>query len=174
MALLEQSRSPADLASVAGVLLGILGGPDADELRRAFADWLWVLFRRMHSPEESPATPPPELTLEDVRMTLEERVARWPEQWRQRGIEEGIEQGMERGMERGIEQGMERGIAQGLAQQRERLRRQAEARFGAPTAERLFASLRREDDPRRLDAIAVAVVRCETGEELIRQARQAS
>ena len=47
VALLEQSRSPADLASVAGVLVGILGGPDADELRRAFADWLWVLFRRM-------------------------------------------------------------------------------------------------------------------------------
>ena len=95
-------------------------------------------------------------------MTLEERVASWPEQWRQRGIEEGIEQGMERGIE------------QGLAQQRERLRQQAEARFGARTAERLFASLRREDDPRRLDAIAVAVVRSETGEELIHQARQGS
>ena len=91
-------------------------------------------------------------------MTLEERVARWPEQWRQQGIE----------------QGMEEGIAQGLAQQRERLRQQAEARFGARTAERLFASLRREDDPRRLDAIAVAVVRSETGEELIHQARQGS
>ena len=52
--------------------------------------------------------------------------------------------------------------------------RQAEARFGARTAERLSASLRREDDPRRLDAIAMAVVRCETGEELIRQARQGS
>ena len=169
VALLEQSRSPADLASVAGVLVGILGGPDADELRRAFADWLWVLFRRMHSPEESPV-PPPELTLEDVRMTLEERVARWPEQWRQQGIEEGMERGIEQGMERGVEEG----IAQGLAQQRERLRRQAEARFGARTAERLSASLRREDDPQRLDAIAVAVVRCETGEELIRHARQPS
>ena len=185
VALLEQSRSPADLAQVAGVLTDILGGPDADELRRAFAGWLWVLFRRMQPPGEPPA-PPPELTLEKVRMTLEERVARWPEQWRQQGIEEGmargIERGIEQGMERGIEQGIERGIergveegiAQGLAQQRERLRRQAEARFGVPTAERLFASLRREDDPRRLDAIAVAVVRCETGEELIRQARQAS
>ena len=30
--------------------------------------------------------------------------------------------------------------------------------------------LRREDDPRRLDAIAEAMVRCETGDELLRQA----
>ena len=158
VALLEQSRSPADLVRVAGVLADILGGPDANELRRAFADWLWVLFRRMQAPEEPPAAPPPELTLERVKMTLEERVARWPEQWRQQGIEEGVQEG----------------IARGLAQQRERLQRQAEARFGARTAERLSVSLRREDDPQRLDAIAMAVVRCETGEELIRQARQVS
>ena len=107
-------------------------------------------------------------------MTLEERVARWPEQWRQRGIEEGIEQGIAQGIERGVERGIEEGIAQGLAQQRERLRRQAEERFGARTAERLSVSLRREADPQRLDAIAMAVVRCETGEELIRQAGQGS
>ena len=91
-------------------------------------------------------------------MTLEERVARWPEQWRQQGIEQGIEQG----------------IRQGLAQQRELLRGQAEARFGARTAERLSASLQREEDPQRLGAIALAVVRCETGEELLREARQAN
>ena len=37
------------------------------------------------------------------------------------------------------------------------------------SAYRLFAALRREDDPLRLDAIALAVVRCETGDELLRQ-----
>ena len=37
--------------------------------------------------------------------------------------------------------------------------------------DRLFAALRREDDPLRLDAIALAVVYCETGDELLRQAR---
>ena len=93
-------------------------------------------------------------------MTLEERVARWPEQWRQQGVSQGIE--------RGVEQG----IRQGLAQQRELLRGQAEARFGAQTAERLSASLQREEDPQRLGAIALAVVRCETGEELLREAGQ--
>ena len=87
-------------------------------------------------------------------MTLEERVAQWPEQWRQQGVEQGIEQG--------------------LAQQRELLRGQAEARFGVRTAERLSASLQLEEDPQRLGAIALAVVRCETGEDLLREARQAN
>ena len=151
VALLERSRSPADLARVAEHLAGILGGPDQRELRRAFADWLWVLCARLMNADESPLATPPELTLEDVRMTLEERVARWPDQWIRQGIERGVEQGIERG-------------------KREQLRHLAEVRFGTQTAERLFASLRREDDPRRLDAIAEAVVRCETGEELLRQA----
>ena len=162
VALLEQSRSPADLARVARFLADRLGGSDGEELRRAFADWLSVLCLRLRG-EDEPA--PPELTLEEVQMTLEERVARWPEQWKRQGIEEGVE--------RGIEQGVEEGIQRGLARQRELLRQQAEVRFGVRTAERLFASLRQEDDPRRLDAIGVAVVRCETGDELLRQARQA-
>ena len=151
VALLEQSRSPADLARVARFLADRLGGSDGEELRRAFADWLWVLCMRLRGEDEPAAAP--ELTLEEVQMTLEERVARWPEQW--------IRQGIEQGIERGIEQG-----------KREQLRRQAEVRFGIRTAERLFASLRREDDPRRLDAIAEAVVRCETGDELLRQVGQ--
>ena len=83
-------------------------------------------------------------------MTLEERVAQWPEQWKREGIEQGKQQG----------------IVQG---RRELLRSQAEVRFGTPTAERLFASLQREDDPQRLDAIGKAVVRCETADELLRQ-----
>ena len=156
VALLERSRSPADLARVAERLAGLLDAPDQEELRRAFADWLWVLCARLRSGDEPP---PPELTLEDARMTLEERVAHWPDEW--------IHQGIEQGRKQGIEQGRERGVAEG---QRELLRRQTEARFGSWTADRLFAALRREDDPPRLDAIALAVVRCETGDELLRQA----
>ena len=38
----------------------------------------------------------PAYTLEDVRMTLEERVSEWPRQWRQEGLEQGIAQGIER------------------------------------------------------------------------------
>ena len=80
-------------------------------------------------------------------MTLAERVARWRDPW----IEQGIEQGKR-----------EHG--------REQLRRLTEERFGVATAERLSALLQAEDDLQRLDAVALAVVRCETGDELLRQA----
>ena len=86
-------------------------------------------------------------------MRLEERVARWRDPWIEQGKQQGIEQGR-------WEQG------------REHLRRQAEVRFGTPTAERLSALLQAEDDLQRLDALAVAVVRCETGDELLREARR--
>ncbi len=92
-------------------------------------------------------------------MTLEERVAEWPERWRLEGERQGIELGERRGIELGRRE-----------QGREQLRRQAEVRFGAPTAERLSALLRGADDLRRLDALAEAVVRCETADELLRQA----
>ena len=136
---------------LADVLAKLIDRPDQEGLRRTFADWLRVLYGRLQGPDE-PA-PPPKLTLEEVRMTLEERVARWPDQW--------IRRGMEQGRAEGIEQG-----------KREQLRRQAEVRFGAETAERLFALLRREDNLQRIDMIAEAVVRCETRDELLRQAGQ--
>ena len=157
VALLEQSRSAADLARVAGRLAEWLGGPGRSELRRAFTDWLWTLWRRLERRSEEPGAPPEELTLEEIKMTLEERVSRWPEPY--------IRQGIEQGMQRGVAEGVQRG----LARQRALLRRQAEARFGAETAERLFASLRQVEDQDRLDEIAEALVLCETGTELLRR-----
>ena len=68
VALLERSRSPADLARVAEHLAGILGGPDQRELRRTFADWLWVLCTRLTNADESPLATPPGLTLETTRI----------------------------------------------------------------------------------------------------------
>ena len=94
-------------------------------------------------------------------MTLEERVIGW----REAAVQQGVEQGRRQGVEQGIQQGVDR--------ERGLLRRQAEARFGEDTAERLFALLAREDDPRRLDAIGLAIVRCETGDDLLQQARRA-
>ena len=144
--LLEQSRSPGDLARVAGLLEDWLGAEGRQELKRAFADWLWLLSRRLEQGgEESPA-PPPELTLEDVTMTLEERVITWREPWIRQGIEQGLD--------------YERGL----------LRRQAEVRFGAGTAERLSGLLAREKNPQRLAEIGEAIVRCETGDAFLRRA----
>ena len=187
---LEQSRSPADLARVAKLLTEWLDAPGRQELKRAFADWLWTLWRRLERGRAPAAAPPPELTLEEVRMTLEERVSRWPEPWIRQGVEQGlaqgkaqgIEQGVAQGIEQGVAQGIEQGVAQGKAQgieqgvregldrQRSLLRRQAEARFGAPTADRLFARLRSVEDPEWLADVGEAVVRCETGEDLLRHA----
>ena len=62
--LLEQSRSPEHLAEVARRLRDWLGSAGNEELKRAFADWLWVLWRRLDRGRDEPAAPPPELTLE--------------------------------------------------------------------------------------------------------------
>ena len=164
--LLEQSRSPGDLVRVAGLLEDWLGAGGRQELKRAFADWLWLLSRRLEQGGEEPPAPPPELTLEDVTMTLEERVISWREPW----IRQGVEQGIQQGIEQGIQQGKEQGIQQGLDEERGLLRRQAEVRFGAGTAERLSGLLARENDPQRLAEIGEAIVRCETGDAFLRRA----
>ena len=180
--LLEQSRSPADLAHVARLLRDWLGSADGQGLKRAFADWLWLLGQRLERGGDKPPAVPPELTLEDVTMTLEERVISWREPLIRQGMEQGIRQGVERGIrqgvergirqgvERGIRQGVERGIRQGLDRERGLLRRLAEVRFGTDTGERLFRLLAREDDPQRLAAVGEAIVRCEASDDLFRQA----
>ena len=149
--LLEQSRSAADLANVARLLsrrLGARGGGRA-ELRQAFADWLGILARRLEGDAE-PERPLGGASLEEVRMTLEERVAEWPKPY--------------------IRQGREEGISLGIAHERQLLRRQAAARFGAATADRLAQALAAEADPERLAVVGEAIVRCATGDELLREA----
>ena len=90
------------------------------ELRQAFADWLATLLRRLEGDAE-PAPAHVGLNLEEVKMTLEERVAEWPKPYIRQGREEGISLGRE----------------EGIAHERRLLRRQAAARFGAATADRL-------------------------------------
>ena len=148
LARVEQIRAPDDIGDVARFLAAALGAPEHKELWRAFRDWLFAIGARMEGVDD-PGLPPPDLTFEDIAMTAEERAAEWSEQRRREGELRGIVQG-----------------------RREQLRSLAEVRFGAPTAQRLFASLQREDDPRRLDAIGEAVVRCETADELLRQANR--
>ena len=139
---LEQSRSPADLVRVVDTLRERLRDSDDAELRRAFAEWGWRLARRL-VPEEGEEPLPVRTTLEDVRMTLEERVAQWPKQW----IQEGLEQGLEH--------------------ERALLLRQTTSRFGPDTAEHLSGTLARIADPDRLADIGDWLVRCDTGEEFL-------
>ena len=137
---LEKSRTPADLLRAVDTLRAPLAGPGDGELRRAFVDWVRQAAARLTARGEAP---PPVRTLEEARMTLVERVAEWPKQW----VREGIEQG--------------------LAQQRALLRRQAAARFGEDTAERLAEALARVTDPERLAEVGEWLVRCDTGAELL-------
>ena len=171
--LLEQSRSAADLARAAESLSRVLsagGGERAGraELRQAFADWLAALLRRLEGDAE-PAPARVGLNLEEVKMTLEERVAEWPKPYIRQGREEGISVGREEGIGLGRAEGISLGREEGLAHERQLLRRLAAARFGAATADRLARGLAAEADPERLAAVGEAIVRCTTGDELLRE-----
>ena len=140
---LEQSRTTADLARVAESLTDTLA-THRPELKAAFADWLQLLLRRLDgTPANVAAESRGEATFEEVRMTLADRVAEWPKPYIRQGREEGI------------------------AHERQLLRRQAAARFGAPTADRLADVLASESDPERLAEFGLAIVRCATSDELL-------
>ena len=156
---LEQSRSPDDLKRVVETLQRRPWASAERELQRVFIEWVRRLARRLvpHA-----ATLPPAVTLEDLKMTLEERVSEWPRQWLQQGIEQGIEQGREQGIEQGLRQGME--------QQRALLRRLAATRFDDHAAERLAPILVRIADPNEIAEIADRLVRCDTAAEFLADA----
>ena len=177
--LLEQSRTAADLARVAESLTGWLSAPSRRELAAAFADWLWLLLRRLDgAPAGVDEAGSGEMSLEEVRMTLAERVAEWPKPYIRQGREEGIgigrEEGIGIGREEGIGIGREEGIGigreEGIAHERRLLRRLAAARFGVTTADRLADILAGESDPERLAEYGEAIVRCATGDELLAEA----
>ena len=163
MAGLEQSRSPADLLRVVEALQGWLRDPRGAELQRAFADWVRQMAERL---APVGAAVPPVRMLEDVRLTLVERVGEWPKQWLREGREQGREQGLEEGREQGLEQGVE--------QQRALLCRMAAARFGAETAARLAGVLSAIADPARLAEVGDWLVRCETRGEFLSRVDSAS
>lgn len=140
---LEQSRTTADLARVVGSLSDTLAAY-RPELKAAFADWLQLLIRRLDgAPASVAGASRSEASLEEVHMTLADRVAEWPKPYIRQGREEG------------------------MAQQRQLLRRQAAARFGAPTADRLADVMAGESDPERLAEFGLAIVRCATSDELL-------
>ena len=151
VAQLERSRTADDLAQVARRLGSLLADATAFELRRTFEDWMWELWRPLVGVD--PRRPPEDLNLEDMTMSLVDRVAEWPNQY--------IEQGREQGISLGREQGM--------AHERLLLRRLAAARFDSATADRLATAISAEADPQRLMAVGEAIERCATGGELLRE-----
>ena len=157
--LVEQSRSPQDLLRVVSLLLQALG-TGSEELKQAFADWLFVLSRRLAGVSQTrPATVP---SLREVKMTLEERVAEWHKPYIEQGREEGISLGREEGLRLAREARQE-----GVDQQRQMLRRQVAVRFGGAVADRVARVLASESDPERLADVGEAVMRCATGDDLL-------
>ena len=77
--------------------------------------------------------------------------------------------GRKQGISVGRKQGISVGRKQGMEHQRRLLRRLAAARFDAATADRLAAAIGSETDPQRLMEVGEAIVRCETGRELLRE-----
>ena len=159
---LEQSRTPADLIRVADALPERLGRSENVELRRVFIDWLRKSIEQViPAGEELPALD----SLEEIRMTLQERLREWPAQW----MREGREQGLEQGRKQGLEQGLERGLEQGLEHERALLCRMAALRFGAETSARLAALLADIADPNQLADIGDRLVQCRGAEEFLAQ-----
>ena len=155
---LEQSRSEADFKLVVDALLKRLATSNEGGLKRAFADWIRVLSSGLQPTGEEPMA---NLSLEDLAMTLEERVKQWPQQWLRKGREQGLREG--------LEQGLEQGLARGFRHERALLHRQASSKFDAETVGRLAAALEEMSDPERLAEVGEAIVRCETGSELLRR-----
>ena len=157
---LERIRSPSDLVAVTEMLRDWLRGPEDAGLRRALTDWVLEIAQRL---VPGGAGLGPEMTLEDVRMTLVERVSEWPKQW----VREGRQEGLREGLREGLQEGRQEGLREGLAHERELLRRQAVSRFGAGTAERLAGMLGDIADPERLAEVGEWLVCCETGDEVL-------
>jgi len=117
------------------------------ELQRVFVDWVRQIVERL---APAGAALPPMRTLEEVRMTLVERVAEWPKQWLREGREQGLAEGREQGLEEGVDQ------------QRALLCRMAAARFGADTAARLADAVALIADTERLAEIGDWLGRCDS------------
>ena len=171
VARLEQSRSPQDVERAVRALLRWLPRRGAEELRRAFVDWLRQMAERMAPPG---AIVPAIRTLEEASMTLVERVAEWPKQWLREGRAQGVAEGREQGRAQGVAEGREQGRAQGVDQQRALLCRQAAARFDTETAARLADLLAPIADPERLAEVGDWLVRCDTAATFLARFDRAS
>ena len=175
---LERSESVEELVERLREVLAWSRAAEDRELREAMYTWA------EHSPVVGDEGLPDLVTfkaLEGEEMTrlLEVRARQWKAQLYERGVEHGMERGIERGMERGLERGLEQGLEQGLergqaeerARGHARLRRMAELKFGAETAQRLEAWLARHAEPEAVDRASEWLIQCGDGAALLERIR---
>ena len=89
------------------------------------------------------------------------------------GVEELKERARRKGLGEGRAEGHIRGNAEGRRQGRATLIcQQARLKFGAETADRLSRLLEDITDPEHIARIGCRIIECETGAELLAQARE--
>ena len=98
-------------------------------------------------------------TMKEV-MEMIKPTGHWASYWYEDGEEKGIEKGRNQGIEEGRNQGFEEGRVMLLRQQINR-------KFGAGTVRELFEASDLALDSARVDALANAVVDCESAEEFL-------
>ena len=98
-------------------------------------------------------------TMREV-MEMIKPTGHWASYW----YEDGEEKGIEKGRSQGIEEGRSQGIEEGRVML---LRQQVGRKFGADAVDRLFEAPERLLDQDRIDALANAVIDCDTAEEFL-------
>ena len=78
----ERIEAPSDLVGVVDLLREWLPHPEDQDLRRAFTDWVRQIAERLVPGGEKLVVG---RTLEDLRMSVVERVGEWPKQWMREG-----------------------------------------------------------------------------------------
>ena len=169
---IEAMRSPTDLRAVVRNLRSLLKYPDDQMLERTFAEWLGRVAGRI-----SPADTPTTNTLEELEMSIEERVAEWPKQWRQLGFRQGVAAGriasdiaqrIASDIAQRIAPDIARGIVQGMEPgERMMLERLVQRRFGEAAAERVLALLARVTTLEGLVEAGERFVQADTADALI-------
>lgn len=111
---LENSRGPADIQRVLGLLIDWLKTPEQSDLRRNITEWV----RRVILPRRLPtgAQLPEMRDIQEVHNMLAERVQQWYDEAERKGLENGLRKGLEQGLEQGLVKGIEQGLVKGLEQ----------------------------------------------------------
>ena len=93
------------------------------------------------------------------------------EELRQEGREEGRREGLHEGLREGLREGRHEGRREGLHEGRRSLLRQlALQKFGPEVVGELAILFDQLTDPDRVEALAAAVIECDTGAEFVARA----
>ena len=102
------------------------------------------------------------------------RLKKLYDELRQEGREEGLHEGRREGRREGLHEGRREGLHEGRREGRSLLRQLAVQKFGPEVVGELAALFDQLADPDRVEALAAAVIECDTGAEFIARASAGS